>query len=115
MFLEPFQCKRLEEQRCRAFRQLQSYLSLEFCGSHILPRVLDNVQRKIEYLRYEINPDMDSDMGWPIRMVRQRLLARKSNHNTKNFVADTLLDMPDLSNDWGTLSFLVEIAILCDI
>jgi hypothetical protein len=67
----------------------------------MLPRMPD------ETIELRIGAEVDSDLGWPIRMIRQRLFARKSNHNTKSLVADLLLDMPDLSNDWGMLKFLV--------
>lgn len=102
-FMEPYQCKRQQEQRCRAFRQLQSYMSME-SGGYMLPRMSDDT------LDLRIGVKVDSDVEWPLRMIRQRQLARKSNHNTQNLVAD-LLDMPDLSNDWGTLNFPVKITI----
>lgn len=105
VFLEPFQCKRLQEQRCRAFRQLQSYLSLELDGGHLLPRVSSDGEHCKTHVRHDgIGAGADSDAGWPVRMVRQRMLARKSDRNAKDIFPDILLDMPDLSNDWGTLN-----------
>lgn len=103
--MEPFECGRQQEKQRRAFRQLQSYMSLEFYGGHLL-RNLSNEHDEDEYQNYLIGSQI-SDLTWPIRMVRQRLLARKSNHTNKNFAADLLLDMPNLTHDWSTLNKLL--------
>uniref|UniRef100_A0A2S2PQ52 Protein cortex n=1 Tax=Schizaphis graminum TaxID=13262 RepID=A0A2S2PQ52_SCHGA len=101
-FLEPFECERQQEQQHRAFRQLQSYMSLESIGGHLLRHVLN--QRNNGSDKIDLSTVYrDVDLTWPIRMVGQRRLARKSNHATKkSLVADLLLDMPNLSNDWMT-------------
>ncbi|KAF0753016.1 Protein cortex [Aphis craccivora] len=98
-FLEPFECERQQEQKHRAFRQLQSYMSLDSTGGHLLRHVLkecNNSADKIDLATLY----RDVDLTWPIRMVGKRRLARKSNQTTnKSLVADLLLDMPNLSND----------------
>lgn len=111
-FLEPFECGRQQEQQCRAFRQLQSYMSLEFNGGHLLRRLM-NERDENEYQQRLID-SQNSELTWPIRMVRQRLLARKkSNHTNKYLTADLLLDMPNLTNDWSTLNTFKSYFMMC--
>ncbi|XP_025198394.1 uncharacterized protein LOC112596804 [Melanaphis sacchari] len=101
-FLEPFECERQQEQRHRAFRQLQSYMSLESTDGHLLRHVLNKRNNDADKLDL-VTVYRDVDLTWPIRMVGQRRLARKFNHiNKKSLAADLLLDMPNLSNDWMT-------------
>ncbi|CAH1731606.1 unnamed protein product [Aphis gossypii] len=101
-FLEPFECERQQEQKHRAFRQLQSYMSLESTGGHLLRHVLKERNSSADKIDLA-TLYRDVDLTWPIRMVDKRRLARKSNQATnKSLVADLLLDMPNLSNDWMT-------------
>ncbi|XP_022172925.1 uncharacterized protein LOC111035564 [Myzus persicae] len=101
-FLEPFECERQQEQQHRSFRQLQSYMSLESIGGHLLRHVLNKRKNGTDETDL-VTMYRDTNLTWPIRMVSQRRLARKFNHATsKSLVADLLLDMPNLSNDWMT-------------
>ncbi|XP_060857498.1 uncharacterized protein LOC132935066 [Metopolophium dirhodum] len=101
-FLEPFECERQQEQQHRSFRQLQSYMSLDSIGGHLLRDVLNKRKHGTDEADL-MTIYRDANMTWPIRMVCQRRLARKFNHATsKSLVADLLLDMPNLSNDWMT-------------
>lgn len=100
-FLEPFECERQQEQQHRSFRQLQSYMSLESIGGHLLRHVLNKRKSGTDEADL-VTIYRDANLTWPIRMVGQRRLARKFNHaHNKLLIADLLLDMPNLSNDWS--------------
>lgn len=111
--MEPFECERQQEQQTRAFRQLQSYMSLKLNGGHLLGPLINAWQVKKHPRDIESYLNNDEDMKWPIRMVDQRRLARKSVTKTLN-IADLLLDMPNLSNNWSMFKMLSNI-ILYDI
>lgn len=102
--MEPFECKRQQEQQTRAFRQLQSYMSLRLNCGHLLEPLIYAWKDKKHHCDIENYLNKDEDMKWPIRMVNQRRLARKSV--TKTPIADLLLDMPNLSNNWSMFKML---------
>lgn len=99
-FLEPFECERQREQQHRAFRQIQSHMSFELDGGYLLGSMSRPSHDEKDF-RNQIIHLRDDELTWPIRMVRERRLARKSGYFTKNLGTDLLLDMPNLSNDWG--------------
>lgn len=97
--MEPFECERLKEQQHRVFRQLQSYMSFEYNGGHLLRYI--GVHGDDGYQQFLIDSQVDYNITWPLRVVRERHLARKMYCATRKLSADILLDMPNLSSDWS--------------
>lgn len=102
--MEPFECERQQEQQTRAFRQLQSYMSLRLDGGHLLGPLINAWIYEKHNRNIENYLNKGEDMKWPVRMVNQRRLARKSIPKTR--IADLLLDMPNLSHNWSMLKTL---------
>lgn len=81
-------------------------MSFESNDLHLWQSLLNKRDEKSEYQHYLVANSKFSDLTWPIRMVRQRRLIRKSTYSTRSHSADLLLDMPNLSKDWSEFEML---------
>lgn len=79
-------------------------MSLEYNGGHLLRYT--GVQNGDGHQYLFTNFQIDDSITWPIRMVRERHVARKTYCATKKLSADLLLDMPNLSNNWSMFIFI---------
>ncbi|VVC27123.1 WD40/YVTN repeat-like-containing domain,WD40 repeat, conserved site [Cinara cedri] len=98
-FLESFECERRDEQQRRAYRQLEAYMSPELNGGHLLRHLRTAADDENGY-KHRLAAAASDNLAWPVRMVGQRSLARKTNVNSPTYAADLLLDMPNLTDCW---------------